>query len=117
MPVGVGSCREGALLRRAETPLPTPCTPREALRGGISKVNVHQVCQRLTTITHKMAPRTGQSGAGLTPRRAFCGAPQTLKPYQAKTSGMSTLSGHTSPARAVESGGVREGLLEGHSIQ
>ena len=42
-----------------------PC-PRKALRGGISKVNFHQVCQLLTTISHKMAPRTGQSGAGIT---------------------------------------------------
>ena len=48
--------------------------PRQALRGVISKVNFHQVCQLLTTISHKTAPRTGQSGAGITPRRAFCGS-------------------------------------------
>ena len=48
-------------------------SPRQALRGVISKVNFHQVFQLLTTISHKMAPRTGQSGAGITPRRAFCG--------------------------------------------
>ena len=48
--------------------------PRKALRGGISKVNFHQVCQLLATISHKMAPRTGQSGAGITPRRALCGS-------------------------------------------
>ena len=40
---------------------------------GVFKVNFHQVCQLLTTISHKMAPRTGKSGAGITPRRAFCG--------------------------------------------
>ena len=35
--------------------------PRKALRGGISKVNFHQVCQLLTAISHKneeTAPRT-----------------------------------------------------------
>ena len=48
-------------------------TPRKALRGGISKINFQQVCQLLKTISHKMAPRTGQNGAGITPRRAFCG--------------------------------------------
>ena len=47
--------------------------PRKALRGGISKVNIHQVCQLLTTISHKIASRTGQSGVGITPRRAFWG--------------------------------------------
>ena len=48
--------------------------PRKALRGGISKVNFNQFCQLLTTISHKMAPRTRQSEAGITPRRAFCGS-------------------------------------------
>jgi len=40
---------------------------------GYSKVNFHQVCQLSTTISHKMAPRMGQSGAGITPRGTFCG--------------------------------------------
>ena len=51
-------------------------TPRKALGGVISKVNFIQVCQFLTTISHKMAPRTRQSEAGTTPRRAFCGIPR-----------------------------------------
>ena len=50
------------------------CVPRKALGGVISKVNFNQVCQLLTTISRKMAPRTRQSEAGITPRRAFCGA-------------------------------------------
>jgi len=39
----------------------SPESPRKALRGGISIVNLHQVCQRLTTTSHKneeTAPRT-----------------------------------------------------------
>ena len=43
------------------------------LRGVISKVNSNHVCQPLTTISHKMASRTRQSDAVITPRRAFCG--------------------------------------------
>jgi len=53
--------------------------PRKALRGVISKVKFNQVCQLLTTVSHKMAPRTRQSEAGITPQRAFCGASRGLK--------------------------------------
>ena len=49
--------------------------------GVISKVNSHEVCQLLTTISHKMAPRKGQSGAGITPRRALCGEHPPLLHY------------------------------------
>ena len=45
-------------LLQSETSRPEPPTPRKALRGGISKVNLQQACQLLTTIPHKMAPRT-----------------------------------------------------------
>ena len=47
--------------------------PRKALRGGISKVNRHQVCQFLTTISHKIAPRTSTRVHRIPPLRAFCG--------------------------------------------
>ena len=52
--------------------LPVP-DPRKALRWVISKINFDQVCQLLTTISQKMAPRMRQSEVGITPRRAFCG--------------------------------------------
>ena len=58
---------------------PPPLPVKRATQGHsweYSKVNLHQVCLLLTTIFHKMAPRTGNSGAGITPRRAFCGSPR-----------------------------------------
>ena len=47
--------------------------PRKALCGGIQRSMFKRSYQLLAINAHKMAPRTGQSGAGITPRRAFCG--------------------------------------------
>ena len=71
-PVGLitAGCTGGGITHAATTQW---VDPRKALRGVISKVDFNQVCQLLITISHKMAPRTRQSEAGITPRRAFCG--------------------------------------------
>ena len=49
---------------------------RQGPSWGYFKVNFYEVCQLLTTIRNKMAPRTAkrlQSGDGIPSRRAFCG--------------------------------------------
>ena len=61
---------------RACLGLPGIGHPRKALRGGISKVNLQQGCQLLTTIPHKWLQERGNGSKnedGLPPRRAFCG--------------------------------------------
>ena len=60
----------GGAARRVEA---EPRASRQALRGGIQKSMFERSYQLLAIHANKMAPRTGQSGAGITPRRAFCG--------------------------------------------
>ena len=73
----MNTCPDETTPRKALVP-----KPRKALRGVISNVNFNQVCQLLTTISHKMAPRTRKSEAGINPRRAFCGQTRVCQKWQ-----------------------------------